>query len=507
MELERASNLDEVQVEYLDIEKVEVAFDNPKNHDIPNLVASIRRYGFVMPGCLDETTGRIVAGHGRRKALLQMKQDGEDVPRRIKTAPDGGWLMPFIRNVEFYDELEASSYLLTDNKLTEQGGWDKESLNALVARLDEAGRLVGTGFDPRNELNDLATRYETEEATPAEVTTNAIEFNPKYGQIWAVISPDDTNVSRTHKILFGDSTKDLHIFNRSFDGIFTSPPYAEQRKSTYGGISVADYVPWFDLIQKQLKSVLKPSGSFLLNIKPHTDSSNNQRSLYVNKLVCAMVEVWGWMFIDELIWVKSNPIPGKYDRRLKNAFEPVYHFTKTLDITFCPENAVSTDLSDYTQQELMDESEEDVKRRFKDTRKTVSGSPFTASKSGVRESILRNGGVLPSNVYTGPGDANSKDHFHPATFPSDLVEHFMKIFSTSASYWLDPFGGSGTSIIAAEKIERTCYIVEKNVEDYGEKILNRLSRAGFNVSLFADADETEITQIQEVKTEKKSKGK
>ena len=93
----------------------------------------------------------------------------------------------------------------------------------------------------------------------------------------------------------------------SVDLIVTSPPYAERRKATYGGIPADEYVEWFIPRAEAMKRVLKPTGSFILNIWEHCHKG--ERHTYVLELVLAMRRA-GWKWIEEYIWRKLNPIPG-----------------------------------------------------------------------------------------------------------------------------------------------------------------------------------------------------
>ena len=111
----------------------------------------------------------------------------------------------------------------------------------------------------------------------------------------------------------------------SIDLIFTSPPYADQRKTTYGGIRPNEYVKWFLPISKELLRVLKPTGSFVLNIKERVD--NGERSTYVMELILEMRKQ-GWLWTEEYIWHKKNAYPGKWPNRFRDAWERLLHFNK-----------------------------------------------------------------------------------------------------------------------------------------------------------------------------------
>ena len=128
--------------------------------------------------------------------------------------------------------------------------------------------------------------------------------------------------------------------DNSIDLIITSPPYARQREKCYGGTDAGQYCKWFFEIAKEIRRVLKPAGSFFLNIKAHSGKAG--RSLYVTDLVAGMVRKVGFYLIDEFAWIKQA-YPGHFPGRFKNAFEPVFHFSKSEpgQITFNP-NACGT---------------------------------------------------------------------------------------------------------------------------------------------------------------------
>src|SRR5688572_13842937 len=94
-------------------------------------------------------------------------------------------------------------------------------------------------------------------------------------------------------LLLGDAQEQLKaIEDKSVDLIFTSPPYADQRKDTYGGISHNAYVSWFLPIGWELRRVLKDEGTFVLNIKEKV--VDGERSTYVMELIMAMRKQ-GWL--------------------------------------------------------------------------------------------------------------------------------------------------------------------------------------------------------------------
>ena len=121
------------------------------------------------------------------------------------------------------------------------------------------------------------------------------------------------------KILQGDCKNKLkEIDSNSIDLIITSPPYADRRKNTYGGIKPDEYVDWFLPISEQLLRVLKSDGTFVLNIKEKAEEG--ERSTYVIELILALRKQ-GWLWTEEFIWHKKNSYPGKWPNRFRDSWE------------------------------------------------------------------------------------------------------------------------------------------------------------------------------------------
>lgn len=258
-----------------------------------------------------------------------------------------------------------------------------------------------------------------------------------------------------NKVHFGDSLDVIKSFpDNSIDMIFTSPPYADRRKNVYGGVREDKYVEWFLPIAREIKRVLKPTGSFFLNIKPHTDKKG-ERSLYVFDLVLSLKREVGFMFIDELCWTK-NAFPGSLKGKFKNGFEPVYHFTKnsSSEITFNP-TACGTPIK-----------EESLRRAMrKQSGAPKNGSGMAALKA---ENLLAITTARPSNVINANNVSNqfSDKQLHSATFPEKLVEFFVKSFTNEGDVVLDPFSGSGTTGLVCKRLKRNFILIDKEESSY-----------------------------------------
>ncbi len=135
-------------------------------------------------------------------------------------------------------------------------------------------------------------------------------------------------------LMFGDCRKELKkLEDNSVDLIFTSPPYADSRKNTYGGVSPDKYVDWFLPISQELLRVLKPTGTFVLNIKEKVVSG--ERHTYVIELILEMRKQ-GWLWTEEFIWHKKNSYPGKWPNRFRDSWERLLQFNKDRQFQYVP---------------------------------------------------------------------------------------------------------------------------------------------------------------------------
>lgn len=152
--------LDPRRIAYLPLAELVEDPRNPKAHDQAVIDSSIGRFGMLDPIVRDERTGRIVSGHGRREALVQMEDRGEAAPEGVRTADDGSWLVPVVTGWASRTDQEAAAALIALNRTTELGGWVDESLLDLLDGLsDEQDGLAGVGFD-EEEIEELRTRLE-----------------------------------------------------------------------------------------------------------------------------------------------------------------------------------------------------------------------------------------------------------------------------------------------------------------------------------------------------------
>ncbi len=254
------------------------------------------------------------------------------------------------------------------------------------------------------------------------------------------------------QLYLGNCSDVLNSFEDNIvDLIITSPPYADQRKNSYGGIHPNKYVKWFLPISEQLLRVLKPTGTFILNIKERV--YNGERHTYVMDLILSMRQQ-GWLWTEEFIWHKKNSYPGKWPNRFRDSWERLLQFNKDKKFKMYQES-VMVPMGDWAKSRLKNLSQTDLKR---DNSKVGSGFGKNVSNWINREK------AYPTNVLYMATECNNKNH--SAVFPEKLPEWFIKLFTKPGDTVLDPFMGSGTTIFVANSLHRDSIGIEILPEFY-----------------------------------------
>ena len=253
-----------------------------------------------------------------------------------------------------------------------------------------------------------------------------------------------------NQVLLGDCGEVLkNLPDNSVDLIFTSPPYADQRRNTYGGIPPDEYVHWFLPKAEQFLRVLKPSGTFVLNIKERV--VDGERHTYVIELILEMRKQ-GWLWTEEFMWHKKNSYPGKWPNRFRDNWERLIQFNKTKKFNMYQES-VMVPVGDWAKDRLSKLSATDKKR---DESKVKSGFGKNVSNWIGREL------VYPTNVIHTATECSNKNH--SAGFPLELPRWFIKLFTQPGDLVLDPFVGSGTTLLAALQLGRSYVGIDTNPE-------------------------------------------
>jgi len=382
------------------------------DHQVEQISASMKEFGFTNPILIDDDLG-VIAGHGRMMAAQSVGLVEVPVVRLSHLTPT-----------------QRRAYVLADNQLALNAGWDTDLLPLELGELFDAGFDVDLlGFDEKQVASMLATEGETDPDDVPEVQADPVT---REGDVW---------VMGKHRVMCGDcrnaSDVGALIGSDRVTVAFTSPPYASQRKydetTTFKPIPPGEYAKWFDAVQCNVLSVLADDGSWFVNIKEHCH--DGQRHLYVKDLTITHVRQWGWHFVDEFCWRDTkNGVPGKWSNRFKDAWEPVFHFTRGGGVKFNPlaNGTASNAVFEYSP----------------DNGTASTGSGLLGSSRALPSS---KGVARPSNVLE---IASASTGNHSAAFPVELPAWFVRAFSDPGDVVFDPFMGSGTTLVACENESR-----------------------------------------------------
>jgi site-specific DNA-methyltransferase (adenine-specific) len=390
---------------------------NARRGNVDEIRASIRRHGQYRSLVVRDTGDGLVilAGNHTRDAI---EAEGHTHAR--------------CEVIQCSDD-EARRINIADNRLSDMASDDADALVELLSYLD--GDYVGTGW---TEEDVDAIVHGPEELPPALAPDSVPEPPPI-----PVTEPGDIWVLGPHRIICGDcrdhGAVEKLLAGRPVTVAFTSPPYASQRaydeSSGFKPIPPGEYVDWFEDVQANVRAHLAEDGSWFVNIKEHCD--DGQRHLYVKDLTIAHVRRWGWRFVDELCWTR-NSVPGGWNNRFKNAWEPVFHFCAEAGIKFRPDAvAVETDAA-FTYSP--------------DNPKSKTGF---FSRRG-RPDIAQPGMARPSNVLKIGAETRQTEN-HSAPFPVALPAWFIKAYTDPGDIVFDPFMGSGSTLIAAHGENRAAF--------------------------------------------------
>ena len=390
---------------------------NSRTHSddqVAQIAASIKEFGFTNPILIDDAAG-IIAGHGRLMAAKKLKLS--EVPTIT---------------LEGLTEAQKKAYVIADNKLALNAGWDTEALTAELRRLQELEfDLDLIGFDS-NELAQLLEPEQVEGLTDEDDVPDVPE-TPKTveGDIW---------VLGNHRLMCGDSTS-IDAVDKLMDGskadmVFTSPPYNADAKAGQGDIfnkkksvklyadgysdnlSSQDYV---DFAASVLEICFTVTDGFIFwNVSYNAKS----RFEYIQQISGRLPYL-----VEQICWKKNSTIPFKGS--LMRDWEPIYVFSTNKQPV-----AVKEVTSNFWQ--------------------------------------VSNTGAQTEN--------------HKACFPVELPQRGIEIVAKNTGIIFEPFGGSGTTAIACEKTNRDCYMMELDPK-YCDIIINRWQDYTGKKAIHADTGE------------------
>ena len=234
--------------------------------------------------------------------------------------------------------------------------------------------------------------------------------------------------------------------SQSVDLVITSPPYDGQPKYGNGEKYERDwYRGFFLLVTAEIFRVLKPTGSFVLNYR--SKRRGGERGLLQYELIFWLRDQ-GFLFCEDFVWGKPSPPPGRFNRFLKDAVEYCFQFSKTADWQFFPENCLSParwDAKDRERRKKLAHNYERANAPSGQGRKRVQAGPDM---------------VRPSTLLHLEPDFSPNPVKHPARFPVSLPTFFIKLLTNPGQMVVDPFGGTGTTALAAELLQRRWLVSE-----------------------------------------------
>jgi DNA modification methylase len=402
------------------IKKLKPLPGNPRRGDVEAVRRSYERFGQRKP-IVAQRDGTVIAGNHQLKAAQAL-----------------GWSEMAVVWVDD-DEQTAKAFALADNRTADLGSYDNDALAELLADVAvDPELLLATGYTDADlealigEIDVLPPEDKDDEPVPMSAPARTIK-----GDIW-LLGP--------HRIMCGDCREptdvDTLLAGAEINLAFTSPPYAEQREydksSGFKPIPPDEYVEWFQMVQANVAAHLADDGSWFVNIKEHAE--DGQRVLYVKDLTLAHVRMWSWRLVDELIWHK-DAIPGAWDNRFKNAWEPVFHFSLGRYVKFRPDSVLV-----------------DSDRSFAYSADNINGT--TNGNQGVTPVEIKAGMARPSNVVKASVAGTPAGMGHSAAFPIRLPEFFVKAYTDEGDTVYDPFMGSGSTLLAAHNQHRIAYGME-----------------------------------------------
>jgi DNA modification methylase len=414
--------------------------DNPRRGDVAAIRQSLEVSGQYRALVVRAGSLEVLAGNHTLLAMREL-----------------GWERALCHLVECDDE-QARRIVLADNRTAELAGYDEQALADLLAQMD--GDLAGTGWD-QGALDELLASLNGDDGAGDDTEPIEPPADPrtKTGDLWLL---------GEHRLLCGDATKGEDVA-RLMDGAragiaFTSPPYADRREydeaSGFKPIPPAEYVEWFEPVAANMAAHLAADGSWFVNIKPGVTPDGLDTELYVLDLVLAHVRRWGWHFATEFCWERTG-VPKEVVRRFKNQFEPVYQFARA-DWKIRP----------------------DAARHASDR---VPGAEGPARRTGTSGTMAKvQGENHDVGERFGPGLAYPGNHLptfsqtheglgHAAAFPVGLPAFFIRAYTDPGDAVLDPFCGSGSTLIAAHNEARRCCALELS-PGYCDVIVDRFER-------------------------------
>lgn len=250
--------------------------------------------------------------------------------------------------------------------------------------------------------------------------------------------------------------------NESVALAFTSPPFALRRQKAYGNLPANEYIAWFWPIAEQIHRILRPDGSFVMELGGAWNPGSGTRSLFTYELLLKL----GTKFhlAQDFYWHNPSRLPTPAEwvtirrTRVKEAVTQIWWLSKSTE----PQADNRRVLVPYSKS---------MKRLLKDGYQPA----MRPSQHEIGPHFQKdNGGAIPPNILTIP-NSRSYDQYlfkcraaklpiHPARFPPELPSFFIRFLTQPGQTVLDPFAGSNVTGQEAERLGRKWLSVELNAD-------------------------------------------
>lgn len=228
---------------------------------------------------------------------------------------------------------------------------------------------------------------------------------------------------------------------QSIDSVVTSPPYAMQRAKQYGGVPEKEYPDWTVTWMRGVRASLKERGSVLINIREHI--RNGEMSDYVHRTRMAL-RADGWIECDELIWLKPNGPPVGDPGRTRRSWERILWFAPSRRPAVFPR--ANGNKSSHI--------------GFGGASTINSASWVSGTSSGKYcDGIARSPDFVSVGLRENPNGIG-----HPGAYPPRLAAWMVKTVTPPGGTVLDPFAGSGTTLVAAKAEGFNAIGIEREAE-------------------------------------------
>ena len=419
--------IESLRVEYRKVEALIPFARNPRTHSdaqVAKLAASIVEFGWTNPILVDGSQG-IIAGHGRLTAA-----------RKLGLAE-----VPVIE-LGHLTLAQKRAYVIADNRLALDAGWDEEMLAIELAELSESGYdLTLTGFS-NDEIEQLLV--DAEEGAGKDDSTDTGEdaadevpdapANPvsRSGDIWqlgahCVICGDAADATVVAALMAGDKAALC----------FTSPPYGNQRDYTN------TIIDWDALMRGVFANLpMAANAQVLVNLG----------LIHREQEVIPYWDGWldwmrtqGWRRFAWYVWDQGPGLPGDWNGRLAPSFEFVFHFNRKDSEARRPNKFVPC-IYAGRDTHLRGDGTSAGGMRNKDGSKTAwNHVGQVTQETKIPDSVIR---IMRHKGKIG------QDIDHPAVFPVALPQFVLESYTDASEIVFEPFCGSGTTLLAAERTGR-----------------------------------------------------